>query len=336
MTTDNKGMNRRGKDSPLELANIHYYQGGHDYDFVGGLNRKYECPICLLCLRDPHQTSCGHRFCHSCIMTWLGEGRTCPDDNCSLGEGDIFADASANREILQLLIKCPNSEAGCQSIFRLADVESHLTGCKFQGRYSESSSCPECGDLVNSTSSQTVHSKLICPRVQVACLFSMVGCTQRVPRSQLQEHLRSQVVHHMQLMAEKLTKLHQIQTADATIQECSSLPSSPQLSRDPNIRLSGSNLHNNSKLVRDLYQRIVQLEQRNCQQQIQLDLLGAVKEPAGRGQQQQLRRGSGQQQQQLRPVCLADPRVRQLPGEDAQLSQLPALQQGLLLLSIWI
>ena len=25
------------------------------------------------------------RFCHSCILTWLSEGRTCPDDNCSLG-----------------------------------------------------------------------------------------------------------------------------------------------------------------------------------------------------------------------------------------------------------
>ena len=44
------------------------------------------------------------RFCYSCIMTWLGEGKTCPHDNSSLGEGDIFPDTIANREIMQLLI----------------------------------------------------------------------------------------------------------------------------------------------------------------------------------------------------------------------------------------
>ena len=44
------------------------------------------------------------RFCYSCIITWLNEGRTCPKDNSSLGEGDIFPDAMAHREILQLSV----------------------------------------------------------------------------------------------------------------------------------------------------------------------------------------------------------------------------------------
>ncbi len=71
------------------IRSRHYYQGGYDYDFVDTeqVARNFECPICLLCQRDPHQTSCGHRFCYSCILTWLNEGRTCPKDNCSLGEG---------------------------------------------------------------------------------------------------------------------------------------------------------------------------------------------------------------------------------------------------------
>ena len=85
-------------------------KGGWDLDFVGGLDQKHECPICLLCQREPHQTSCGHRFesfaqtskmsktsyshlisdwfrfCHSCIITWLEDGKTCPGDNSTLGE----------------------------------------------------------------------------------------------------------------------------------------------------------------------------------------------------------------------------------------------------------
>jgi len=83
----------------------HYYQGGYDYKFLHPLDSRYECPICLLCQRDPYQTVCGHRFCKSCIATWLTEGKTCPDDNTQLNENDIFPDAIASREISQLDIK---------------------------------------------------------------------------------------------------------------------------------------------------------------------------------------------------------------------------------------
>lgn len=67
----------------------HYLQGGLDYQFVQPLDPSLECSICLLCLRNPHQTSCGHRFCHTCILTWLKEGKYCPHDQSSLGEGTI-------------------------------------------------------------------------------------------------------------------------------------------------------------------------------------------------------------------------------------------------------
>ena len=66
------------------------FLGGYAYDFVNEHQwKQHECPICLCCLRDPHQTSCGHRFCYTCILTWLNEGNTCPHDNCTIGEGLI-------------------------------------------------------------------------------------------------------------------------------------------------------------------------------------------------------------------------------------------------------
>ena len=46
-----------------------------------------------------------HRFCHSCIMTWLSEGRTCPDDNTTLTPDHIFPDSIARREIQQLSVR---------------------------------------------------------------------------------------------------------------------------------------------------------------------------------------------------------------------------------------
>ena len=41
---------------------------GYDEYFDPPLESKYECPICLLGLREPVQTSCGHRFCRGCIL----------------------------------------------------------------------------------------------------------------------------------------------------------------------------------------------------------------------------------------------------------------------------
>ena len=41
---------------------------GYDEYFDPPLENKYECPICLLGLREPVQTICGHRFCRGCIL----------------------------------------------------------------------------------------------------------------------------------------------------------------------------------------------------------------------------------------------------------------------------
>ena len=41
---------------------------GFDEFFDPPVPPVYECPICLMCLRDPVQTTCGHRFCRGCIM----------------------------------------------------------------------------------------------------------------------------------------------------------------------------------------------------------------------------------------------------------------------------
>ncbi|ODN00587.1 TNF receptor-associated factor 6 [Orchesella cincta] len=78
----------------------------------------YECPICLLSLRDPGcLTLVRHRFCSSCInqwvtlikLFWLTEEKNgkCPVDSVSLSHENIFPDNFTRREVLQTNVKCP-------------------------------------------------------------------------------------------------------------------------------------------------------------------------------------------------------------------------------------
>lgn len=42
---------------------------GYDFEFLNELSSEHECPICLLAIRKPVQTtSCGHRFCEDCLL----------------------------------------------------------------------------------------------------------------------------------------------------------------------------------------------------------------------------------------------------------------------------
>ncbi len=40
---------------------------GHDEIFDPPVSEDYKCPICIMVLRNPVQTLCGHRFCADCI-----------------------------------------------------------------------------------------------------------------------------------------------------------------------------------------------------------------------------------------------------------------------------
>ena len=182
----------------------HYVQGGLDYQFVEKtLDQRLECSICLLALRNPHQTSCGHRFCYSCILTWLNEGKSCPHDNASLGEGiifsllspfwgcickciyafffptgDLFPDVSIAREISQLQVHCP---MGCEAVMAVSKVENHVcpSAAPTANQEVSDSPCPHCGQSIELKFEPKRSHQLICPYVPVACLYAQAGCSKR-------------------------------------------------------------------------------------------------------------------------------------------------------------
>ncbi|XP_076803008.1 TNF receptor-associated factor 6-like [Clavelina lepadiformis] len=102
---------------------------GYDYEFIPTLDNKYMCPICLLALRDPVQTSCGHRFCHLCILRCIRNQARCPVDQIPLSSKQLFQDRSAHREVLDLKVKCSND--GCDVVLELRHMQKHHDICPF-------------------------------------------------------------------------------------------------------------------------------------------------------------------------------------------------------------
>ena len=67
-TPDGSSLSSRHSNS----ESIHYLlENEEELVFIPKRDEKYDCPICLLVLREPVQTKCGHRFCRRCIEKWI-------------------------------------------------------------------------------------------------------------------------------------------------------------------------------------------------------------------------------------------------------------------------
>lgn len=52
----------------VDNEEIHLHFGGYEYEFVDEVLPSQKCPVCLLPMKDPVQTTeCGHRFCRGCL-----------------------------------------------------------------------------------------------------------------------------------------------------------------------------------------------------------------------------------------------------------------------------
>ncbi|XP_004523584.1 TNF receptor-associated factor 6 [Ceratitis capitata] len=213
-----------------------------DTDFHESESR-YECAICLHWLNEPMITTCGHRFCKTCLTEWLNNHNQCPLDNTKLSENDYFPDNFTKREIEQIKHKCPNSPLGCAVVASPIEVDRHLPTCPYR---------------------RLENSEEKCPFASVKCDF--VG---RPETNALEEHLKDDMPHHMQLMLQAFQ-----QTAISTWN-----PQKPTTS-------SGGKVNGvlpppppqyaneaDEQLIQSMYQRIVVLEQRLREQDLKLENL---------------------------------------------------------------
>ncbi|XP_075693160.1 TNF receptor-associated factor 6 [Rhinoderma darwinii] len=150
---------------------------GYDVEFDPPLENKYECPICLMALREPLQTPCGHRFCRACIIKSIRDaGPKCPVDNDLLLENQLFSDNFAKREILSLTVNCPSED--CVTKMELRKLEHHLALCEFAS--------VECGLCQHPFPRKQLQKHLEdeCPRRLVSC----ENCVVEMPYEERKRH----------------------------------------------------------------------------------------------------------------------------------------------------
>lgn len=210
---------------------------------------RYECPVCLNWLRDPVITTCGHKFCKSCITSWLQNSGHCPIDNINLSmKVDIFPDNYTKREIQEQRMDCPFSAKGCSVKVTPLDLDAHIAACQYNQ--------PE-------TSSK--------PDIKILCSFHAVGCKETFDsQDEMNHHLNENTQTHMSYLMNAYSEIkinNDLSNAsiDAKEQEALTLWEAPdkdgkQPSEEP--------INNTNALIRALYERVVVLEQRNREQDI--------------------------------------------------------------------
>ncbi|PFX14515.1 TNF receptor-associated factor 6-like [Stylophora pistillata] len=154
---------------------------GYDEYFDPPLESKYECPICLLGLREPVQTSCGHRFCKGCIVRSIRDaGPKCPVDNERLSESQLYPDNFAKREMMDQDVFCRmKKQHGCTWKGKLGKLQEHLNVCDFIDV-----KCPKkCGREMQRKDLKE-HLEKECPNRTLPCKH----CKNEIMWNELEDH----------------------------------------------------------------------------------------------------------------------------------------------------
>ncbi|XP_068674252.1 TNF receptor-associated factor 6-like [Montipora foliosa] len=214
-TLEPSAVSFTGRSEPLEPSTSGELRSeGYDEYFEPPLESKYECPICLLGLREPVQTTCGHRFCRGCILRSIREfDRICPICNEELDELKLFADNFAKKEILHHNVFCHFKEShGCTWKGPLEEMKIHDQNCSHYPLL-----CENCGKENISRNKMQEHIEKDCPRAEIKCPFSTVGCSFEGPRPAVNTHVTEQLNSHLIDMTKAFAALKADQSGELEI-----------------------------------------------------------------------------------------------------------------------
>lgn len=173
---------------------------------------KHLCTKCNSVLKEPVQTTCGHRYCRECINSILSQKPSesaCVADGIILRKEEVFPDKFVEREILLLELHCSRLDKGCQWKGKLKHRQDHEDVCEFKEIHCVH---PKCGilvqrsDLANHLEKSCNYREELCSYCEKRIVFvDMTGhhqteCPQfpeRCPECGKQDIPRSQITAHL-------------------------------------------------------------------------------------------------------------------------------------------
>ncbi|CAH1724243.1 TNF receptor-associated factor 6-like [Aphis gossypii] len=204
------------------------------------IDPRFECSICLNCLKDPMLTRCGHRFCSECITTWLKrKSQICPIDLLPLTIEGLFPDNYTKREIDEQKVACLNT--GCDVTIPLLEADQHYASCGFNK------------NQINGVADN------LCP-------FHLIGCKDTIKnKSELSNHLVMSVHRHITLLTKShIDFMNKFQIRDGARSKALEATQLWDANKDPNSEKA---------LICNLYERIVVLEQSNIEKDKDIERL---------------------------------------------------------------
>ena len=186
------------------------------------VNKDYFCPVSLEVMRDPHQADCcGHHLSTGVAERLTKEGKPCP--MCKASTFTTRRDLYFQRIILDEKVRCLHRVSGCIWIGPLRELQNHSASCTFRpwvcqyckystcyerGTTEHAKSCPERPVLCPCSSDYVPYSELeehrkVCSMEVIPCEFVDVGCTVKVPRHSISDHMQSSIAQHNLLVSRK-------------------------------------------------------------------------------------------------------------------------------------
>jgi len=109
------------------------------------IDPRYLCSLCGNILKDPVQTGCGHVYCNSCIQGLKRDDGSfiCSVDKTALKADQLFLDNFMKREVLSLVVACPNSSDGCKWRGEVRYIDKHCLSCPAQRQNCSNHNCRE-------------------------------------------------------------------------------------------------------------------------------------------------------------------------------------------------
>ena len=148
---------------------------------------QFQCPVCLLVLREPYQaTCCGKSFCKECIRRIKAANQACP--TCNEKDFTVFPNKGLQQSLYDFRVYCTHKSKGCEWTGELRELDIHLN------------SDPPADKSLQG-----------CPYTLIKCPVGCAGCEKGIFRKDIKSHVGDKqlsVVMIQSTLAKELAQLH--------------------------------------------------------------------------------------------------------------------------------